>query len=74
MFAGGLTSARKRQTDKPVRTVKPCFYFNGENELGKASDSDGRLDRRMRIVADEREIFELEIVNIFDRTIELHLR
>ena len=50
------------------------FYFNGENKLGKASDSDGRLDREMRILADEREILELKIVNIVDRTVELHLR
>ena len=57
-----------------ARTAKPCFDFKGENKLGKASDGDGHLDRGMRIVADEREILELEIVNIFDRTIELHLR
>ena len=59
---------------QPIALCLAASFSNGENRLGKASDGDGCLDRGMRIVADEREILELEIVNIFDRTIELHLR
>jgi hypothetical protein len=34
---------------------------------------DGRLDRRMRIVADEFEIFERQVVNVFDSPVQFHL-
>src|SRR5436190_11082471 len=37
-------------------------------------DCNRRFDRWMRIVADELEVFELEIVNVFDRRIQFHLR
>ncbi len=33
---------------------------------------DRRFYRRMRIVADEVEIFEFEVVNFFDRRIQFH--
>ena len=68
------TRYRQEWAYKPIALFLAASFSNGENRLGKASDGDGCLDRGMRIVADEREILELEIVNIFDRTIELHLR
>src|SRR5204862_721090 len=38
------------------------------------SDGDGRLYRRMRIVADEFEILELEVVNVLHCGIQSHRR
>src|SRR6266478_8772636 len=35
---------------------------------------DWRFDRRMWIVANELEIFELKVVNIFDRRVQFHSR
>jgi hypothetical protein len=34
---------------------------------------DVRLDRRMRVVIDKFEIFERQIVNVFDSPIQFHL-
>ena len=39
----------------------------GEEE--KVSDRDRRFDRGMRVVIDQLEIFELEVVDVFDRRI-----
>src|SRR5215469_12984663 len=39
-----------------------------------ALNRDWRFDRGMRVVTDEFEIFELEVVNVFDSPIQFHSR
>ena len=42
--------------------------------VAEHSDCDRRFDRRMRIVIEQLEIFELEIVDVLDHWIQFHPR
>ena len=50
------------------------FFGIARRSARSTSYGNGRLDRGMRIVIRQGEIFETEIVNIFHGRIELHLR
>jgi hypothetical protein len=54
---------------KPTRYAKVAAR---SSNLGKALHRDRRFDRWMRVVADQFEIFEFEIVNVFYRGIQFH--
>jgi len=70
-----LRRKRTKVTRRSSHSVKPARYPKVADHLPplKNLHCDWRLDRWVRIVTDEFEIFEREAVDVFDGWVEFHL-
>jgi hypothetical protein len=58
----------------PLLVVGAFILSLGGWAVGNASNRDGSLDRGMRVVTEEFEVLELEVVDAAGSRVELHLR